>query len=295
MANTCLVTKLQGTVSGDNLIKFGTLKLLVSRKYLTLSDNTVRLDVRYTGLTDGDTTTFKIGIPFTFNGVDYPANTTVNLRSTYGSDSNMIYIKISDIPADGTYAYISHKYNIHTFGGTGINSIDCIISPMELSYLSSVVSPNGVAIEGGSVAEMDCPNMERITFLKEVTGKLSDYPYPTKIKTINISQTNFAVVADDLMDFENLTTFICYANDNVELDTSDMISVFSTLTKLNTMDARNSSISCDANSFAEGLKTAGVVSRTIEITLMASQWGGSGTASTKKTFTFDAQGDYVIS
>lgn len=294
MSNTCLVTKLQGTVSGDNLIKFGTLKLLVSRKYLSLSDNTIRLDIRYTGLTDGDTTTFKIGIPFTFNEVDYAANTTVNLRSTFGSNSNMIYIKISDIPADGTYAYISHKYNIHTLGGSGTN-IDCIMSPTELSYLSSIVSPNAIAIEGGSVAEMDCPNMEKITFLKDVTGDLSDYPYPAKIKTINIAMTSFAVVADDLMDFENLTTFTCYNNDNVELDTSDMVSLFSTLTKLNSMDARNNSISCDANSFALGLKTAGVVSRTIEITLKASQWGGSGTASTKKTFTFDAQGDYVIS
>lgn len=294
MSNTCLVTKLQGTVSGNNLIKFGTLKLLVSRKYLSLSDNTIRLDIRYTGLTDGDTTTFKIGIPFTFNEVDYAANTTVNLRSTFGSNSNMIYIKISDIPADGTYAYISNKYNIHTLGGSGTN-IDCIMSPMELSYLSSIVNPNAIAIEGGSVAEMDCPTMERITFLKDVTGDLSDYPYPAKIKTINIAMTSFAVVADDLMDFENLTTFTCYNNDNVVLNTSDMVSLFSTLTKLNSMDARNNSISCDANSFALGLKTAGVVSRTIEITLKASQWGGSGTASTKKTFTFDAQGDYVIS
>jgi hypothetical protein len=168
---------------------------------------------------------------------------------------------------------------------------------MELSYLSSIVNPNGIAIEGGSVAEMDCPNMERITYLKDVTGDLSDYPYPAKIKTINIAMTSFAVVADDLMDFENLTTFTCYTNGNVVLDTSDMVSLFSTLTKLNTMDARNSAnnITCDANTFAAGLKTAGVISRTISITLYSSQWGGSGTAIINKTFTFDAQGDYVIS
>ena len=296
MANTCLVTKLQGTITGDNLIKFGTLKLLISRKYLTLSDNYVNINIRYTGLTDSDTPTAKFSIPTVFNEEDYEAGEEIALRPTYGSVSNQIKFKISDIPADGTYAYITHKYNIHTLGGSGVN-IDCIMTPMELSYLTSIVNPVAIAIEGGSVAEMDCPNMERITYLKNVTGKLSDYPYPEKIKNITISMTSFPVVYADIENFTNLTSISCYGDANVVLNTSNMISLFSIASDLNSMDARSTAnnVTCDANTFAAGLKTAGVVSRTISITLYSSQWGDTGSTAVSKTFTFDANGDYVIS
>ena len=293
MSNTCLVTKLQGTVTGDNLLKFGTLKLLISRKYLTLSDEYTRLQIRYTGLAVGDTPKAKLNIPFKFNDTDYEAGSEVTLTPT-GTGYNDIYIKISDIPTDGTYAYISDKYNIRNLGGYGVR-ICCIMSAKEISYLSSIDFLGALAIEGGSIADLDCPTLRNIVYPKEVTGTLADYPYPENITNISIQGTTFAVVKNDLMDFENLASFTCYGSNNVVLNTSDMISLFSTLASLNSMDARNTGVSCDADTFAEGLKSAGVVSRAITITMTAAQWGGTGTASTAKTFTFDAQGDYVIS
>ena len=293
MSDTCLVTKLQGTVTGNNLVKFGTLKLLISRKYLTLSDEYTRLQIRYTGVTSGDAPTFKLNIPFMFNNVEYDAGSEVTLTPT-GIGYNDIYIKISNIPADGTYAYISNKYNIRNIGGYGVR-ICCIMSAKEISYLSSIDFLGALAIEGGSIADLDCPTLRNIVYPKDVTGTLADYPYPENITNISTQGTTFAVVKNDLMGFENLTSFTCYGSTNVVLNTSDMISLFSTLASFNTMDARNTGVSCDADTLAEGLKSAGVVSREITITLSAVQWGGTGTISTTKVFTFDENGDYVIS
>jgi hypothetical protein len=296
MANTCLVTKLQGTVSGDNLIKFGTLKLLISRKYLTLSDSYTTLNIRYRNVASGVTPTAKFDIDTVFNEVEYPAGTEIQLNPAYGSTSNQVKFKISDIPADGCYAYITNKYNLDTLGGVSNYNCNCLMSALELSYLSQIDTAVGIAIEGGSIAEMDCPNMTKTGCLKQLSGSLADYPYPTKIKNLTILTTSgVTVVANDLLGFTNLESFPSVNATNVSMDTAGMISVFSTLTKFNTFDTRGSGVTCDADTFALGLKNAGVVSRTIVITMQSKQWaGGSGTSQVKKTFVFDANGDYTI-
>lgn len=293
MPNTCLVTRLQGVVTGSNLVKFGTLKLPVTRKYLTISDNYTSVLVRYKGLTNGEIPTATMDIPFRVNEVDYAAGEVAELNPA-SSAVNNIEFKISDVPSEDTYAYISHKYNIYTLGRSGVTP-NCYLSAKEFSYLTALELAQAIAVEGGSISEMDCPNLTRLPFLKEIDGYLADYPYPTKPTYIPCSQCSFGIVKNDLLGFTNLTNFSCFANTNVVLSNSDMIAVFSTLTHLDTMDARNTGVECDAESFAAGLKAAGVVSRTITINLYARQWGGTGTTAVTKTFTFDAQGDYVIS
>ena len=296
MANTCLVTKLQGTVAGDNLIKFGTLKLLISRKYLTLSDSYTNLLIKFTGLPAAATPTIKLDIEAKYNNVIYPAGTEIVLNPVYGATANQVSFKISDIPAAGCYAYITDKYNIQTLGANSNYNPNCIMSPRELSYLNYITIATGMTIEGGDIAEMDCPYLEKTGNLRNLTGSLADYPHPTKLKSVTaIMGSDLSVVANDLLGLINLEMFPSVNADNFVLNTTDMISVFSTLTKFNTFDTRGSGVTCDAEAFALGLKNAGVVSRTIVITMQSKQWaGGSGTSQVKKTFVFDANGDYTI-
>ena len=296
MANTCLVTRLQGVVTGDNLIKFGTLRLDITKDFLTSSATTASFRIRFTDVPSGETPTIKIDVPFNLNDTDYAAGATASLTpNTSSGVYNVITIQRNDIPVNGACAYITHKYNLTHLMTVNTTTIGKL-SASEISYLPKINSLNGIAVDG-NIGDIDNISLSAVTFVSPMSqGSAADYKYPEKITRIMSWFVNFPIEVPDLLDYVNLTNLILTVNPGWVADTTDLIQLFSTLTKLNTGDWRNSGVTCNADTLAAGLQAAGVVSRTINITLYGRQWdGGTGTSSVQKTFTFDENGDYVIS